>query len=314
MTGFSPIRARSSRRTLIHRSAIGGLALAAGTARWSTVGATQATPAAVAGYARPDILASVDWLRDNIDREDLVIVGLMPALDFAPGHIPGAVQIDWPSVEVVDTSEIGIDAWQSRIAAAIGQLGITPDSLVVIYDDGTLFAARLWWVLHYLGHADVRVLDGGLAAWKAAGGDVVAGEPIQNPVGVYAGTPNPAVLATYTEVLDSLGQPDLVTVDARSHAEFVAGHIPDAVNLHYPLVAQPDLPLFWKPQDDLLEIFAAAGVDPAKHVIPYCFSGVKSAVMFFTLHLVGYDDVALFTGSWNEWSLMPNAPIETGGS
>jgi thiosulfate/3-mercaptopyruvate sulfurtransferase len=274
--------------------------------------ANQATPQAVTGYARPELLVSAAWLQDNIDREDLVVVGLMPEADFIPSHIPGSQQIDWPSLEIVDTSDIGIDTWQSQIAAAIGQLGITPSSAVVIYDDGTLFAARLWWVLHYLGHADVRVLDGGLAAWQAAGGEVVEGDPVQNPVGIYEGTPNPAVLATYTEVLDSLDQPDVIIVDARSNAEYVEGHIPGAVNVHYLDVADADPPLYWKSEAALQELFAGAGVERDKRIIPYCFSGVKSAVMFFTLYLVGYDDVALYTGSWNEWSMMPDAPIETG--
>ncbi|HYJ13308.1 MAG TPA: sulfurtransferase [Thermomicrobiales bacterium] len=313
---MSDIRGMSaflSRRAFVQRGTAVGATLAVITAAGSrSAGATQATPRAVAGYARPDSLVSAGWLLDNIDREDLVIVALMPESDFAPSHIPGSQQIDWPSLEIVDTSDLGIDSWQSQIAAAIGQLGITPDSAVVVYDDGTLFAARLWWVLHYLGHGDVRVLDGGLAAWKAAGGEVVEGQAVRNPVGTYDGTPNPAVLATYTEVLQSLEDPGVTIVDARSHAEYVEGHIPGAVNVLYLDVARPDPPLYWKAADELLSMFAAAGVDGDKRVIPYCFSGVKSAVTFFTLHLVGYDDVALYTGSWNEWSMMPGAPIEVG--
>ena len=302
-----------SRRLLVQRGVAAGAVIAlAGTARAGAASASQATPQAVPGYPRPGLLVDAAWLQANIDRENLVVVGLMPESDFTVSHIPGAQQIDWPSLEIVDTSDLGIDAWQSQIAAAIGQLGITPASTVVIYDDGTLFAARLWWVLHYLGHADVRILDGGLAAWKAAGGEVVEGEPVQNPVGIYEGAPNAAVLATYTQVLDSLGQSEVVIVDARSHAEYVEGHIPGAVNIHYLLVAQPDLPRYWKPAAELETMFDGAGIGRDKRVIPYCFSGVKSAVMFFTLHLLGYDDVALFTGSWNEWSVMPDAPIETG--
>jgi thiosulfate/3-mercaptopyruvate sulfurtransferase len=109
-----------------------------------------------------------------------------------------------------------------------------------------------------------------------------------------------------------MDQLEVIIVDARSNAEYLDGHIPGAVNVHYLDVAEADPPLYWKSEAALLELLAGAGVERDRRIIPYCFSGVQSAVMFFTLHLVGYDDVALYTGSWNEWSVMPDAPIETG--
>lgn len=312
MPDSSCVSSRYSRRQFLKCAAMGGVALTAASTRLHLVMGAEATPEAMTAYARPNLLVSADWLQNHRDDDNLVVAGVISPGPFATAHIPDSMQIDWPELEIVDTSPLGIDAWQSQISAIIGQLGITPDSTVVAYDDGTLFASRLWWVLHYLGHRDVRVLDGGLAAWQAAGGDVASGDAVMNPVGIYGGTPQPTVLATYDEVLGSLGKPDVAIVDARTPEEYAAGHIPGAVNVHYTENTTPDSPLYWKPASELLDLYAAVGVKPDKRVIPYCYSGVKSAVDFFTLHLLGYDDVALFTGSWNEWSVMPGAPIETG--
>ena len=312
MTESHLLRSSVSRRHFLKSAAMGGVALTAASASLHAALAAEATPQATTAYARSELLVSAAWLQEHRDDGNLVVVGVISPGPFATAHIPDSMQVDWPELEIVDTSPIGIDAWQSQISAIIGQLGITPDSTVVSYDDGTLFAARLWWVLRYLGHHDVRVLDGGLAAWQAAGGEVASGEAAMNPVGIYAGTPTSAVLATYEEVLASLDKPGIAIVDARTPAEYAEGHIPGAVNVHYTENTVPESPLFWKPATELLEIYGAVGVTPDKRVIPYCYSGVKSAVDFFTLHLLGYDDVALFTGSWNEWSVMPGAPIETG--
>lgn len=313
MTGSDRTSSSWTRRSLLRSGGAASMLLLAGAASHSQAVAAQATPQASSDeYARPDLLVSAEWLREHRHQENLVMVGMISPTEFAAGHIPGSMQLDWPELEIVDTSPLGIDAWQSQIAAILGQVGITPQSEVVAYDNGTLFAPRLWWILHYLGHQRVHVLNGGLAAWQAIGEPVGTGDVEMNPAGIYDGTPNPAVLATYVEVLDSLGKPEIAIVDARAPEEYAEGHIPGAVSEHYVLNTVPDPPLVWKPASDLLAMYSTVGVTPDKHVIPYCYSGVKSAVTFFTLHLLGYDQVALFTGSWNEWSVMPGAPIETG--
>src|SRR5690606_9815838 len=99
---------------------------------------------------------------------DLVLVNvLLPdATDLA--YIPGSIALVIPELGVVDTSDASIEEWHQAIHARLGELGITPESTVVAYDNDTLFSARLWWVLHYLGHENVHVLDGGIGAWQAA--------------------------------------------------------------------------------------------------------------------------------------------------
>ena len=98
----------------------------------------------------------------------------------------------------------------------------------------------------------------------------------------------------------SLDDPNVALVDARTPEEYAAGHIPGAVNVNFPRNAEPDEPKYWKPAAELLALYADHGVTADKQVIPYCATGVRSAVTYFTLRLLGYDDVALYTGSWDE--------------
>lgn len=305
-----------TRRDLLRGSAAGGagLVLAAqtlGDAR--AQGTPQASPAA-GGYAHPEGLVDASWLAAHRGEPDLVVVALMPAKDFDAAHIPASFQIDWPALEVVDTSDASIAAWEETIRERVGDLHITQKSRVVVYDDGTLFAARLWWVLRYLGHEDVAILDGGLPAWRAAGQDVDTGPAVmtmeKRPP--YPGSARSELLAQRDEVLAAIGEPDVVFVDARTPEEYAKGHIPGAANVNYPRNAAPEPPRVWKPADELRAIYAAAGVAPDRLAIPYCSSGVRSAVTAFTLWLIGYPRVALYTGSWQEWSKLPDAPIATG--
>ena len=278
-------------------------------------GQGEATPTGADGYAHPEWLVDAAWLRDHRTDPSLRVVALTPSDAFTKGHIPGAAQIDWPDLNVTDTSDPSIARWQGDVEAKLTALGIAPVDTVVIYDDGTLFAARLWWILQQLGHPDKRILNGGLAAWKAAGGEMETGPSRVAPAPQrYQGTPRPDVLAQLSEVRATLGDPKTALVDARSAKEYDAGHIPGAVNIEFTVNALPDAPKYWKPAPELRALYAAAGVTPDKHVIPYCTTGVRSAVTYFTLGLLGYDDVSLYTGSWREWSMHPDLPKATGSA
>ncbi len=120
------------------------------------------------------------------------------------------------------------------------------------------------------------------------------------------------MLAPLADVEAALGREDVVFVDARTPDEYAAGHLPGAVNVNYPLNAEPEAPRFWKSTEALSALYAAVGVTPDKRIIPYCSTGVRSAVTWFTLRMIGFPDVALFTGSWAEWSAHPELPVTTG--
>lgn len=273
----------------------------------------QETPASYAGYAHPEVLVTADWLGQHMGDASIVLVGFMPPEEFEAARIPGSVQSAPPPFEVIDTSDASIEAWHESTRQLLGSLGITRDTTVVAYDNGTLFSARLWWILHYLGHESVHILDGGLPAWQQASDEIETG-PARSASGgdPYQGEPNADLLAQMDEVMARLDDPDTLILDARTPEEHAEGHIPGAVNLNFPLNAAPDAPKFFKPADELQAMYIDIGATSDKLVIPYCASGVRSAVTSFALYLLGYDNVALYTGSWLEWGEHPDTPKETG--
>lgn len=274
----------------------------------------QATPELADQWARPDWFASPAWIVEHAADPDVRIVALTPFTDFEWGHIPGAVQIDWPELELVDSAEATIADWRVDVEAKLTALGVTRASMVVVYDGGTFYAARLWWVLHLLGHEDKRILDGGLPSWTGSAEGIErgvsraatqAGDP-------YAGTPNEDALARIDEVIAASEEGSALLVDARTPEEFRQGRIPGAVNIPFLENAVPDSGGRWKSPGDLRGMYAGKGITPDQLVIPYCTTGVRSAATYFTLRALGYPKVRLYSASYAEWSSDPDRPIETG--
>lgn len=280
-------------------------------------GTPEASPTGERDYARPEMLIDAQSLKELLGDPRLLVIGFMPVEEFDKRQIPGSVQLDWPALEVIDTSDESMRGWSDRVRQMLADLGVSPDRRIVTYDAGTLFAARLWWVLHYLGHEDQQVLNGGIAAWQAAGGQVEGGEAgpatsDRSGLAFEEAKLRPEVFAPREEVRARLEDSAVALVDARTAEEYVAGHIPGAVNVNFPSNAMPEAPKVWKSAEDLRAMYAAVGVTPDKRIIPYCATGVRSAVTAFTLRLIGYQDVGLYTGSWKEWSAYPELPIATG--
>ncbi|MEV6288086.1 sulfurtransferase [Kribbella sp. NPDC051770] len=234
------------------------------------------------------------------------------------GHVPGAYFVD------LDTELAGPPGAGGRhplpsasvVEALLRRTGIDGDSAVVVYDAAnSMAAARARFVLRYFGVENVRVLDGGLAAWKAAGGEVSAEVPA-DAKGEFV------TAGGSLQVLDAEGAAEIastgVLLDARAPERFagevepmdkVAGHIPGAVNA--PTTGNVAEDGRFLPADELRERFAKLGADGSQPVAAYCGSGVTAAHEALALEIAGVD-APVYVGSWSEWITDPERPVATG--
>jgi len=275
--------------------ALGGLPVAG---QEASSGGSVDIPAA---YVHPEVLVDADWLAEHLDDPTVRIVDARGDLPVSPSHLPGAVFID-----ICCYSDI-IDA--EPFARLMGEKGIGDDTTVVVYDTpGGLWGARLWWALQYYGHEDARLLDGGINAWLNAGWALGRDAPVVEPASFTAEV-RPAWYATMDDVRAAIDDPTISIVDARTSHTFADGHIPTAVSL--PALDLLDRTRSVKAAAELSAILEDAGLDPAQRTITYCGGGWWCAFAAFILHLMGFEDVAIYDGSMDEWTRDHSNPVET---
>ncbi|MGA8978472.1 MAG: sulfurtransferase [Pedococcus sp.] len=238
---------------------------------------------------------------------------------YAAAHLPGATHVDLDAELAGPPGRGGRHPLPevSAVEAALRRAGVDDDSRVVVYDQGPGFAAaRAWWVLRWVGAGDVRVLDGGLAAWIEAGGETTTAAPSVTAGGFTA-------RAGSLPVLDAQAAAEVardgVLVDARAAERFsgatepidpVAGHIPGAVNAPTTDNTGPDGRFL--PADELRNRFSSWGIDAdSSPVGVYCGSGVTAAHELLALYEAGID-ATLYVGSWSDWISDPDRPVATG--
>ncbi len=245
-----------------------------------------------------------------------LLIDCRPAEQFAAGHIAGAVHLDLWGVSLIDTSERPLRAFMWMIGHLLSLRGVTPDRPVVVYEnDSGIRAARAFWLLEYLGHPNAHVLDGGVAAWTAAGKQLTTDAVAPTPSD-WHGTPDPARLATLDQVRERLGNPGTAIVDTRSEGEYRGdvvrakrgGAIPGAVHLEWKQNLAPDGR--FKSPDDLRAMYADLGVTPDREAVTYCQGGYRAAHTYLALRILGFPDVRNYTGSWKEWGDRDDVPIE----
>ncbi|WP_455244531.1 sulfurtransferase [Petrachloros mirabilis] len=269
------------------------------------------------------LLIDCETLQGRLGKPDTVIIDVRgkAAYEFG-GHIPGAVHTTWHDYSDPNAVAKGvIDPDMKRMEQKIRALGINDDSQVVIYSnpfDNWGDEGRMFWMLEYFGHRNLRILDGGWVKWIDERRPFEHGRVTPNP-GTFRAKPASRVLTT-KEVLKALVKkphPDTVIVDARSLEEYLGkevsgiprpGHIPSAIHLAWNGFLNKDATV-----KDLSTIRASLeekGLEPEKEIICYCTGGVRSAWLYFVLKLAGYQKVSNYPGSWWEWSRDFACPVE----
>lgn len=266
-------------------------------------------------------LIDTETLAQNLGREGLVIVDVRGPAAYS-SHIPGAVQTSWHEYSDPEATAKGLlNPDISRLEERIRSLGINNSSDVVIYSnpfDNWGDEGRMFWMLEYLGHPSIMVLDGGWVKWTAEHRRFEH-EPVKLAPGDFKASLKPEVLTMKDELKKLVKQPHPGTfiLDARSTEEYAgkeidglprAGHIPTAVNISWNGFLKPDGTV--KELEMVRGMFAEFGLRPDLEVITYCLGGVRSAWVYFLLRLIGYENVRNYPGSWWEWSRDFAAPAE----
>ncbi|CAN7460673.1 sulfurtransferase [Terrabacter sp. LjRoot27] len=284
----------------------------------------------ISAYAHPERLVTTEWLAEQVAAGGIggpdgivLLESDEDVLLYDTGHIPGALKIDW-HVDLNDpVTRDYVDG--ARFAEVMGRRGISRDTTVVIYGDkSNWWAAYALWVFSLFGHEDVRLLDGGRAKWVAEGReltrDVTSPATVDYPVAERDDAP---IRAFKDDVLAHIGKP---LVDVRSPGEYSGellhmpdypqegamrgGHIPGAKSVPWARAAAEDGS--FKSREDLEAIYLEEqGLAPSDDVVAYCRIGERSSHTWFVLtHLLGFEAVRNYDGSWTEWGNAVRVPIE----
>jgi thiosulfate/3-mercaptopyruvate sulfurtransferase len=242
--------------------------------------------------------------------------------DYERGHIPGAVFFDVDDICEPDTSLPHMIPSPELFARKIGALGIGDGDRVVVYDSAGLSSAgRAWWMLRIFGHHGVAILDGGLPKWRSEGRPLDVVIPSPQPR-AFTARFDSSLMRSKAALLDNLATNAEQVVDARAAGRFDGttpearpglrgGHIPGSRNVPYERVTDPRTRQL-KSAEELTQLFRDAGVALDRPIVTSCGSGVTACALAFALHLIGHTGAAVYDGSWSEWGLPGDTPIETG--
>jgi thiosulfate/3-mercaptopyruvate sulfurtransferase len=276
-------------------------------------------------------LISTAALAMHVEEPAWVIVDCRAKLDdlqwgsreHAASHIPGAVYADL--THDLSGPKSGSNGRHPLpdpqvLAQTFSRLGIESGMQVVAYDqENGMFASRLWWLLRWLGHDAVAVLDGGFKKWTAEGRPVESGE-VKRAARAFRGTPRAGMTVDVSDVVAHLGDASRRLVDARAAERYrgdtepidkVGGHIPGAKN-HFFQRNLDEQGLFRTPEQLRETIIASVGDVPADQIVCYCGSGVTACHNLLAFEHAGLTGAKLYAGSWSEWSSDPKRPVEIG--
>lgn len=267
-------------------------------------------------------LVSVEWLRSHMDDPNIIVADCrydlfdhdLGAREYGQGHIPGAYFLHMEKELISPVKEHGGRhpiPDENSFTDSMNRIGLTNESLVVAYDNDGSGAARLWWLLNYYGHENVKILNGGYPHWVDSGYPVSTEVP-ENRTGNFVPSINKEILCTVDELKD-LGNESKI-VDSRTWERYIgkvepidfkAGHIPGAINIPY-MDAIRDRAIF-RDRNELETIYDKAGNQP----VFYCGSGITSCVSFVASRIIGKNP-RLYAGSFSDWISYPENEVATG--
>ena len=254
-------------------------------------------------------------LADRLGRAEIILIDAESPQDYQRAHIPGAVNLHFLELEDEDENlKTGLPIFAQLAASKFGAIGVNEHSEVVIYDRGDGRAASaVWYILRFLGHQQVSILDGGFRQWLAQG-RLVTQQPPEAETAIYKPEPNPNFALLTTD----LHQPNRLLVDARSIAEYSgkedggarrAGHIPGAISFPWDRLADGETT--FRDEAAMRQALQQAGITPDREIVTYCNGGLgRSTFLFAALQKLGYPNVTVYPGSWVEWASDPSRPIE----
>jgi thiosulfate/3-mercaptopyruvate sulfurtransferase len=242
--------------------------------------------------------------------------------DYLKGHLPNAVYLHYETLRVPKNGIPAQGPDRIYLEKLVGDhLSLSNAMWVILYSEkSNPNATFLAWVLDYLGHKRIGIVNGGWEKWEAEKLPVTQAYPVLNPKKFFAKL-NPETLIEKKQVLARLSARGSVIVDARPPKQYSGeegeeirrGHIPGARNLFWETLLEGDEVRVWRKKEDLEKLFAESGVTKDKEVIVHCRTGREASHLYFTLrHLLGYPNVRLYRGSWVEWSADLSLPVKTG--
>lgn len=277
-----------------------------------------------------DPMVSTEWLAANLGSvklfdgsSHLPTTGRNADEEFLVEHIEGAQRFNIDDIADPDDPLPHTLPSAELFAEKVGALGVGNDDLVVIYDVyGLWSAARPWWMFRAMGFDNVKVLDGGLAKWKAEGRPIVGGPAYAVEPKTFSANFRPELLRSRDQMMANVTSRAEQVVDARAAGRFEgkdpepragmrSGHIPGSRSLPISELIDGESKTL-KNASELSKLFDAAGVDPSKPVVSSCGSGVTACVIAIAAYRLGHPNMAVYDGSWTDWGGRQDTPIETG--
>ncbi len=277
--------------------------------------------AAAAEYASPELLISTKALAGLKDKADVKILDARKPEAYKAGHIPGALPMPRRSIQYTERGVKELIPPLKEMEAALGKLGIKPTDTLILYDETiTREVARVFWTMDVLGHAKIRVLNGGMSKW-AKERRPISRETPSVTTATYKARPDWSKWTDAAYVLANLKNPKVAILDSRSarvwkgvvasKAVKRAGRIPGSVNVDSDLtLASKGGAKLFKSADELAKLYEKAGLSKDKEIIIYCRTGVRATANYLALKLLGYDNLRSYDASMVDWGNRAELPME----